>query len=235
MHNIKEVSMKRVLVFLILLMVKILSQIFYRFEYFFLGEEWPNWKDVRLVVLLNHTSLYEPLFLGLAPIGLLWNGASRFLVPGADKTLDRTFVGWFYKSIVPKMVSISRKRDHTWDNFLSQIGEESMILMAPEGRMMRETGLDKNGKEMSIKTGIVDILKGLKGGKMILLYSGGLHHVQVPGQRLPKLFKTLKMNVEIASIVDYKSQFLKEGVSDRDFRKAVIEDLEKKKKEHCPK
>ena len=226
---------KRFFIFFILLFVKLISQIFYKFEGKYIGDQDPNWTDLKLIMLINHTSLYEPLFLGVAPINLLWLGSSRFLAPGADKTLERPIVGWFYKNLVPRMISISRKRDHTWDNFLSQIGEESMILMAPEGRMMRETGLDKNGKEMSIKTGIVDILKGLKGGKMILLYSGGLHHVQVPGQRLPKLFKTLKMNVEIASIVDYKSQFLKEGVSDRDFRKAVIEDLEKKKKEHCPK
>jgi 1-acyl-sn-glycerol-3-phosphate acyltransferase len=226
--------MKRFLIFFILLVVKILSRLFYRFEYRFIGDQVPKWDDINLVVFLNHTSLYEPLFLGLAPLKFLWKGSSRFLVPGADKTLKRPLVGWFFKNFAPKMISISRKRDHTWDYFLSQLEKDSLVLIAPEGRMMRETGLDLDGNEMTIRTGIVDILNQMKEGKIIFIYSGGLHHVQIPGQRWPKLFKTLKVNFEITDILTYKSFFLKKSESDFLSKDEVVEDLEKRKKEHCP-
>jgi hypothetical protein len=74
----------------------------------------------------------------------------------------------------------------------------------------------------------------MKEGKIIFIYSGGLHHVQIPGQRWPKLFKTLKVNFEITDILTYKSFFLKKSESDFLSKDEVVEDLEKRKKEHCP-
>ena len=109
-------------------MVKLFGQIFYRFEGRFIGDQDPDWTDVKLIMLINHTSLYEPLFLGVAPLGILWAGSSRFLVPGADKTLNRPIVGWFFKNLVPRMISISRKRDHTGTT--SQIKSDDIILIA---------------------------------------------------------------------------------------------------------
>ena len=40
------------------------------------------WQNVRLLALLNHTTLLEPLFFGAAPNRLLWELARRGLVPG---------------------------------------------------------------------------------------------------------------------------------------------------------
>lgn len=59
----------------------------------------------------------------------------------------------------------------------------------PEGRMKRPTGLDKHGQKMTVKRGVVDVLLSMKTGSMFFLYSGGLHHVQAPGQGLPHFSK----------------------------------------------
>ena len=133
------------------------------------------------------------------------------------------------------MVSISRKRDHTWDNFLSQMKSDDIILIAPEGRMMRKTGLDFFGNEMSMRAGVSDIIRRLDEGKIGFIYSGGLHHVQTPGQLFPKIFKTLFLNIEVCDIKDYKeglNYLLDKG---HPFKKAVVLDLEKRKDENCPK
>ena len=225
---------RRFLTLFILLFVKGFSQVFYRFEGKFIGDQDPDWTELKLIMLINHTSLYEPLFLGVAPFNLLWVGSSRFLVPGADKTLNRPIVGWFFKNLVPRMISISRKRDDTWDYFLSQMKGDDIILIAPEGRMKRTTGLDLSGNEMSMRAGVSDILTKLDEGKVGFIYSGGLHHVQVPGQLFPKLFKTLSVNIEVCDIKTYKkslTSFLEEGQT---FKKAVVLDLEKRKEENCP-
>jgi hypothetical protein len=78
---------------------------------------------------------------------------------------------------------------------------------------------------MSVKPGVVDILAGLHKGQMVIAYSGGLHHVQVPDQGLPKLFKTLKMNLETFDITDYKAMFTQPEGSDI-WKKSVLEDLQ---------
>ena len=226
---------KRLSIFFILLFVKLISQIFYKFDGRYIGDQDPDWTELKLIMLINHTSLYEPLFLGVAPVNLLWLGSSRFLAPGADKTLERPIVGWFYKNLVPRMVSISRKRDHTWDHFLSQMKGDDIILIAPEGRMMRKTGLDFFGNEMSMRAGVSDIIRRLEEGKIGFIYSGGLHHVQTPGQLFPKIFKTLFLNIEVCDIKVYKeslSYLLDEG---HPFKKAVVLDLERRKEKNCPK
>ena len=60
--------MKSFLSFFMLLMIKGISNIFYKFEV-----EWPirkkdiPWDNIKLIVLLNHTSLLEPLYGGRPP------------------------------------------------------------------------------------------------------------------------------------------------------------------------
>ena len=49
----------------------------------------------------------------------------------------------------------------------------------------------------------LDILEMLSEGEMVLVYSGGLHHVQIPGQGLPKLFKTIQVRCEKLNIQEY--------------------------------
>jgi hypothetical protein len=123
------------------------------------------------------------------------------------------------------MIPITRKRDDSWGNFLESIYDDSIILIAPEGRMKRKTGLDLDGNKMTVKPGVVDILAGLHSGQMVIAYSGGLHHVQVPDEGLPNLFKTLKMNLEAFDIAEYKEKFSAASGTEI-WKKSVLNDLQ---------
>ena len=133
--------------------------------------------------------------------------------------------------MIPHARGISRKRDDTWAAFMEDIRPDSVVVIAPEGRMKRENGLDKNGKPMTVRGGIADIISALDSGKMMLFYSGGLHHVQAPGQHLPRLFKTLKCNMEMVDIADYKKQFPTESKA---FKAAVVADFQRRLETNCP-
>jgi hypothetical protein len=187
---------------------------------------------VKLITFLNHTSLFEPLFLGAAPWGMLWQIAGRIIAPGASVTMDRPIAGWLLTFVAPKMVPISRERDETWNNFLDAIEPHSVVIIAAEGRMMRADGLDKNGKPMSVRGGVADILEVLPEGEMVLVYSGGLHHVQLPGQGLPKLFKRIQIRTERVNIQDYVQEM--KAVSGVRFKKAVVTDMEARMKRNVP-
>ncbi len=53
--------MKSVVSFLTLLFIKAMSNIFYRYEIGWPKENKIIWNDVKLIVFLNHTSLFEVL------------------------------------------------------------------------------------------------------------------------------------------------------------------------------
>ena len=223
---------------LVLSLIKLWARLFYRVENNWIHEHNEDpWEGVRLLVFLNHTSLYEPLFLGAAPWRMLWRAAGRVVVPAANITMDRPIVGRLFRFFSPKIVSITRERDESWDHFLSQITIDSFVMILPEGRMKRSTGLDKHGNPMSVRGGVADILQILQVGKMVIIYSGGLHHVQVPGQFLPKLFRSIKMNSERIDIANYiteineRIRYLSDEMS---FKVAVINDLEHRMERHCP-
>lgn len=219
--------------FLVLAGVKLSARFFYHVENQWLHEhEGDPWKNVTLIAFLNHTSLYEPLFLGAAPWRLLWRIAGRMIIPAADVTMDRPFVGKLLRLIVPRHVPISRERDETWDNFLEEIEDDSIVAILPEGRMMRADGLDKHGKPMTVRGGVADILEIMATGEMVIIYSGGLHHVQMPGQGLPKFFKHIRIRCERISIEEYVQQM--KAVPDTPFKKAVVQDLELRMEQHKP-
>ena len=69
-------------------------------------------------------------------------------------------------------------------------------------------------------------------GEMVLVYSGGLHHVQVPGQVLPKLFKRIRMQCERLNIQEYVQKM--NSIPDTPFKKAVIADFEARMEKHIP-
>lgn len=221
----------RILVsFLVFATVKILANIFFRFEVKWVNSD-PSFDKIRLIVFLNHTSLFEPLYLGALPWSFTWRLARKMVAPGADKTLNRPLVGIFWKLLSPNMVSITRKRDKSWTKFIQAIHDRSVIVIAPEGRMKRSNGLDLQGNPMSVKSGVSDILELLDEGNMIIAYSGGLHHVQIPGQKFPNLFKTLKLNLEVVDIHNYKQQFNTLGVQ---WKKDVVSDFQDKLEKNCP-
>ncbi len=227
--------MKSLLSYLTLLLIKYVSQLLYRFE---IG--WPKgdarirWNKVKLIIFLNHTSLFEFLYLGFLPNHFLRTLSKRMVAPAADKTLNRPIVGFFFKLFSPGMMPITRKRDNSWEQFLDSIYEDSIIIIAPEGRMKRKNGLDLEGKKMNVKPGVVDILKGLNKGQVIFAYSGGLHHIQIPGEGMPKIFKTIKMNIDTADIADYKASF-SEPVGSDAWKKQVLDDLQWRLETKVPK
>lgn len=222
---------KTLLRFCLLAGVKALSRAFYRFKVEWVGKR-PRrpFRDTRICILLNHTSLFEPVFLALPPVAWLWKAAAAGLLPGADSTLDRPLAGRFFKWMAADVVSVTRNRDRSWTNFIARVREDNIVIMAPEGRMKRLNGLDKHGRPMSLRGGIVDILNKKTTGTMMILYSGGLHHVQAPGEPNPRLFETIKARLEEVGIEDYKRAM---GHGTAEFRANVIADLEKRRDRHC--
>jgi 1-acyl-sn-glycerol-3-phosphate acyltransferase len=218
--------MRSFISFIFLLLLKGISKLLYRYK---IG--WPNnnpdlpWKDVRLIVFLNHTSLWEWLYIGFLPVSFLRILSKRMVAPGADKTLNRPLVGFFFKLASPGLISISRKRDDTWSEFMGAIHSDSVIIIIPEGRMKRPTGLDLDGNKMTVRGGVADVLTELHEGQMVIAYSGGLHHVHAPGEKGFRVFKTLKMNLELFKITDYKSSF-GEAPGSEPWRKKLLADLQ---------
>lgn len=220
--------MSAALRFLLLVAIKLLSRTLFSPRERWVGSRPPDaFRDVRLGVILNHTSLYEPLLCSVTPLFALWAIASRGVFPGAVNTLDRPLVGRFYRLVSPDAVPITRTRDATWHNFLDRIRPDSFVIMLPEGRMKRPGGLDKEGRPMRVRPGIVDVLQRIGRGKMLLVYSGGLHHVQAPGELLPRLFQPLEWTFEEVEIAAYLESF--GPLDDRALRQAVVADLERRR------
>lgn len=225
--------MRTILAFLVLSGVKLLGHLFFGFRAEWLGGRPANrWSRVRLLVLINHTSLYEPVFASLAPFRLLWHFARHGVLPVAEKTIRRR-IGLFFRFLARHVVVITRQRDHTWDEVMNRIDTRAVVMILPEGRMMRPGGLDASGRPMTIRSGIADILDVLDDGQMIVLYSGGLHHVQAPGELLPRPFRTVRARLELLDIDVYKRSL---GWDERGqaFRKGVVADLTKRRDTLCP-
>ena len=221
--------------FLILFLVKVLARTFYRIDMRWIGDVPPDpWRRHRLVAILNHTSLYEALFAGGCPNHFLWRLARHGVVPIAQKTTDRALVGRFYRMVAKNVISITRERDETWREVLRKIDPDAMVLILPEGRMKRANGLDAQGKPMTVRGGIADILETIDEGRMLIAYSGGLHHIQVPGERFPRLFKHIRMNLEVVDIDAYRDARMQEGGGLRGFKRAVVDDLERRRDVNCP-
>jgi hypothetical protein len=221
------------LVFGLLVSLRYLSRIFYRHDFGWIGPTPPKpWSNIRLVAFLNHTSLFEPVFLGAVPNSFLWRLAAHGVVPAADKTTDRPLVGLIFRFVAHHVIAITRQRDDTWFKVLNQIDPHSMVVLAPEGRMKRANGLDLHGNPMSVRGGIADILLAVKQGRMLIAYSGGLHHVQIPG-RVPRIFKTVRLRVENVDIADYIAEMMKRG-GEGEFKKTVMKDLDWRRDHYAP-
>ena len=200
--------MRRAFAFVILASIKTLVRVFYTSHFTWAPDrEQIDFDQVRLMVLLNHTSLYEPLFLSELPYGFLWRIADKIYLPIADVTLKRPLVGFFFKMMLPRVFPITRKSDDSWQNYLNSIREDDLIIMAAEGRMKRPNGLDKSGKKMSIRAGVADIIDRLGQGTILVCHSGGLHHIQKPGQLFPKVFQPIRMHVTALECAQYRKRF----------------------------
>jgi len=227
--------MRAYLSFFFLLLVSGTSRLLWRLRSAWIGDPPPHpWRqDIRICAILHHTSLYEPIFAGVPPASFLMRIARHGVVPVAEKTLNRPVVGTFFKLVGNNVVPITRKRDETWRQVVSQAGPQSMIIILPEGRMKRRNGRDSEGKPMTVRGGIADLLLAVEDGYMLIAYSGGLHHVQAPGERLPRLFKTVRMNLELVDVRAYRERLLGE-VGEEVFRRAVVSDMESRRDRFCP-
>lgn len=225
--------LRSVAVFSLLVYLRYLSRIFYRHDFGWIGELPPGdpW-EVRLVIFLNHTSLFEPVFVGGVPNRFIWRLAAHGVIPAADKTTGRPLVGLLFKFVAHHVIPITRQRDQTWFAVLNRIDPNSMVVIAPEGRMKRATGLDLQGNPMTVRGGVADILLAIGEGRMLIGYSGGLHHVQVPGH-IPNLFETVRMRIENLDIAEYIKEQMAKGGADQ-FKRNVIRDLEQRRDAYCP-
>ncbi len=227
--------MQSVFAFFILVCLKAVSHLFYRHR-----AEWITpkdkgwWRNLRIICILNHTSLYEVLLVGYAPLGLVWKFARHGVLPLAEKTARRPFVGRFFRSLMRHVVVITRQRDRTWDEVLNRVDTQALVTILPEGRMMRKDGLDSSGRPMTVRGGIADILQVLHGGDMLILYSSGMHHIQAPGELLPRPFRSLRVRFEKVDIPTYNAERMAEAGSQDDFKHAVVRDLERRRDLHCP-
>jgi len=223
-----------VLPFLLLATTKVFSHAFYRLEMRWIGDAKPEaWRDARLIILLNHTSLFEPLFSHAMPWDFVRRFSARGVFPAADVTLRRPIAGRIIRMLAPKVAPLTRKRDDSWSDFMRGLGDDAILIFVPEGRMKRRDGFDKDGRPMTVRAGIADVLRQLGKGTMLIAYSGGLHHVQAPGDRFPRLFKPLKLAVEAVRIEDYLAGLGVEADSEG-FRLSVTKDLESRRDRHIP-
>jgi hypothetical protein len=225
--------MGRIISALLIFSIKAVAKVFYKTDTVWITpKEQLDWERLRLAIVLNHTSLFEPLFVSSLPNYRIWRAITRVVVPIADVTLNRPLVGSLFRFLVPNAVAITRKRDHTWDAFVSKVQDpNSLMLIFPEGRMKRKDGLDKKGQPMSVKGGVADILSLIPEGKILIAYSGGLHHVQAPGELVPRVFKRIQIKYEQVDIKDYKE--LLKSIDQDEFRQKVIKDLEARMSQHC--
>lgn len=226
--------MKKYLIFLVLLKAKLFAHLFYRHSARWVGEvPEERWDEIRLIVLLNHTSLFEWLYIGVAPWRLVWQIAAHGVVPVADKTLKRPFVGRFFSLVAQHVVPISRKPDESWRQLLESVNDpKATVLILPEGRMKRASGLDAEGRPMTVRGGVADIMRGMDRGRILFGYMAGLHHVQIPGQRFPRLFRRLEMTLEAVDLEDYK-RVIGPDLGPRTFKREIKRDLEERKARWC--
>lgn len=218
--------------FLILLVIKLTVHLFYKTDLTKIGSvNRADFGSVSLVLVLNHTSLFEPMYVSACPVEFLWRIAKNGLFPGADITMGRPLAGKIIGALAKDVVSITRQRDDSWQQFLKLIRKESVVLMAPEGRMKRPNGLDKYGKQMTVRGGVADVMQQLDSGKILLVYSGGLHHVQAPGQKFPKLFQRIAVSLEVLELSAFEKQFSESDP--RALRLAVAKHLEVRRDLHC--
>ncbi len=190
------------------------------------------WENVRLIAVLNHTSLAEGIYLSVVPNRVIRRIATHGVAPIAQETMDRPIEGRIFRVLVPNPVPITRRRDHSWTAVMARVDDpEAVVALCPEGRMMRPNGRDKSGEAMTIKPGIADVLRALGRGRMIVAYSGGLHHVLPPGKTLPRFFQSMVVRIESIDIAEYNAERARERPS---FVDAVVRDLTRRRDLYTP-
>ena len=71
----------------------------------------------------------------------------------------------------------------------------------------------------------------LNKGKILFVYSGGLHHIHTPGDKFPRFFKKIRVNLELLNIQQYKQNL---SSPSSNFKIQVMNDLNKRLKYLTP-
>ena len=86
---------------------------------------------------------------------------------------------------------------------------------------------------MTVKAGVADLIAGIDSGRMLLAYSGGLHHVAAPGDRFPRLFQEIALRLEVLDVPEYRESL--GGTQDMaTFRRRVVEDMTERRNRYAP-
>ena len=208
--------------------LKLAGNVVYPSRLDWISEEPESWSDVSLILILNHTSLFEFVYGVSLPYSFLRELSKRLIIPVAASTMKNPLGNFVFSNLAPKTIQLTRRRDQSWLKFLDSIDSNDICIFMPEGRMKRLDGLDKSGKPMTIKTGVVDLLERYRGKKMVLVYSSGLHHVLPPGKHVPKIFQPILAKTELLSVDSYLKQF--EG---QHLNESVPKDLEERRDRYC--
>ncbi len=73
--NLSPDVIRATLVFLLLLAIKLVCLPFWRVKYRWIKPPLPHpWRKIRVVALLNHTSLFEPIFVNMIAAGSAGRG-----------------------------------------------------------------------------------------------------------------------------------------------------------------
>jgi hypothetical protein len=182
-----------------------------------------------------HATLTDVLMEGARSAGTYGRRTDRAtygVLPVAEKTMKRP-VGLFFRFLVRHTVTVTRQRDSTWEEVLDKIDDRALVVILPEGRMKRRNGLDSKGRPMTVRTGIAEILEALPDGRMLTVYSGGLHHIQAPGELLPRPLKTILCRFEMIDIVEFKTRVAAD-YPDLPFYRAVVAELTARRDLYCP-
>ena len=215
--------------FIFLSTLKFSGHFIYPSKLNWIGKKPENWHDISLILVLNHTSLFEFVYCVTLPYSFLKQLSKKLVIPVAQKTLDAPISGLVFKYLTPNTIGLTRKRDESWQYFLDNIKRENICIFMPEGQMKRLNGLDKNGQPMKVKTGVYELMQKYRGKNMVLVYSHGLHHVFPPGARFPKIFKKIEADIEFLAVDEYLKKF------DTSHEPAidVAQDLQIRRDQHC--
>ena len=215
--------------FIFLSFLKIIGKIIYPSKLYWLDKKDSKWSDISLVLVLNHTSLFEFVYSVTLPFTFLWRISTSLVMPVADKTMKKPIAGFIFKHLSPYTITLTRKRDESWQYFLDHIEKDRVCIFMPEGQMKRKNGLDKNGRPMKVKTGVYDLLSKYKDKKVAIVYSHGLHHIFAPEDKFPKLFKRISAHIEVKDV----SSFLSSFENKKDPRLSLVSYLEKRRDQFC--
>ncbi len=226
---------RSLVVFALLLIIKYLGKIFYSYKEEWIGKKPKDWKKVKIVAILNHTSLFDVLVAGFGKNSVLWRFARYGVLPVAEKTIKRKIIGLLFKLASREVIALTRKRDESWYRFIGKITNESLVAIMPEGRMKRKNGLDANGNPMTIRGGIADLLEVFSEGEMVIVYLGGMHHIQAPGEKIPRIFKKINARFQLVDIHQYKKEIFRRMEKEKkSFKQVVIEDFTRRRDTFCP-